>query len=112
MALKALKQHQSMSLDFEEKHIPLNFEHENESNLSVMCNNVKFPTMFPGIKENTEPIKMPLRKYFIEETNFIEEEIKQWQENYIMEESLSPWRSQCMEVKQKGNDWMLCIDYS
>ena len=61
--LKVLKQHQSITLDFERKHRPLNFKHENESNLSVVFSNVKFPALIPGIDENTEPIKMPSRKY-------------------------------------------------
>ena len=110
--LKLLKQHQSITLDFEGKNRPLNFKHENESNLSVMCSNVKFPTLFPGIDKNTEPIKMPSGKYSKEERNFIEEEIKRLQENDIIEESISPWRSQCLVVKQRGNKWRLCIDYS
>ena len=33
-------------------------------------------------------------------------------ENDIIEESISPWRSQCLVVKQKGDKWRLCIDYS
>ena len=33
-------------------------------------------------------------------------------ENDIIEESISPWRSQCLVVKQKRNKWRLCIDYS
>ena len=51
IGLKVLKQHQSITLDFEGKNRPLNFKHENESNLSVMCSNVKFPTLYPGIDE-------------------------------------------------------------
>ena len=30
----------------------------------------------------------------------------------IIEESISPWRSQIVVVKQKENKWRLCIDYS
>ena len=33
-------------------------------------------------------------------------------ENDIIDESISPWRSQCLVVKQKGDKWRLCIDYS
>jgi len=47
--LKVLKQHQSITLDFEGKNRPLNFKHEIESNLSVMCSNVNFPILFLGI---------------------------------------------------------------
>ena len=55
---------------------------------------------------------MPLRKYSKEERSFIEEDIKRLQENDIIEESISPWRSQWLVVKQKGNKWRLCIDNS
>ena len=112
IGLKVLKKHKSITLDFDGKNRPLNFKHESESNLSVMCSNVKFPTLFPGINNNTEPIKMPSRKYSKEERSFIEKEIKRLLENDIIEESISPWRSQCLVVKQKGNKWRLCIDYS
>ena len=54
-----------------------------------MCSNVKFPTLVPGIDKNTEPIKMPSRKYSKEERNFIEEEIKRLQDNDIIEERIS-----------------------
>ena len=63
IGLKVLKQHKSITLGFEGKNRPLNFKHDNERNLSVMCSNVKFPTLFPGSDKNTEPIKMPSRKY-------------------------------------------------
>ena len=112
IGLKVLKQDQSITLDFDGKNRPLDFKHENESNLSVMCSNMKFPTQFPGIDKNTEPIKMPSRKYYKEERNFIEKEIKRLLENKIIETSISPWRSQYLVAKQKGNKWRLCIDFS
>ena len=54
---------------------------------------------------------MPSRKYSKEERNFIEKEIKRLLENDIIEESISPWRSQFLVVKQKGNKWRHCIYY-
>ena len=90
----------------------MNFKREGKRHLSVMCSNVKFPTLFPGIDQNTEPIKMPSRKYSKEEKSFIGKEIKRLLENDIIEESISPWRSHCLLVKQKGNQWRLCNDYS
>ena len=59
IGLKALKQHRSITLDFDGKNKPLNFKREGERHLYVMCSNVKFPTLFPGIDQNTEHIKMP-----------------------------------------------------
>ena len=44
--------------------------------------------------------------------NLIENEIKRLQDRDIIKESISPWRSQCVVVKQKENKWKLCIDYS
>ena len=112
IGLKVLKKHKSITLDFDGNNRPLNFKHESESNLSVMCSNVRFPTLFPGINNNTEPIKMPSRKYSKEERSFNKKEIIRLLENDIIEESISPWRSQCLVVKQKGDKWRLCIDYS
>ena len=63
IGLKVLKQHQSITLNFEGKHRPLNFKHESESHLSIVCSNVKFPTLFPIINKDTELITMSSRKY-------------------------------------------------
>ena len=57
IGLKVLKQHKSITLDFEGKNRPLNFKHENESNLSVMCSNMEFPTLFPGIDKTQNLLK-------------------------------------------------------
>ena len=108
IGLTPLKQYQSITLDFEGKHRPLNFKHENESNLPVMCRNVKFPALFPGIKK-THKLSKCLQKYFKEE-NIIAKEIKWLQENDIIEKNISPWRLQCVAVKQKENIWILCND--
>ena len=62
---------------------------------------MKFPTLFAGIDKKTEPIKMPSRKYSKEEKNFIEEEIKRLLENDIIEESISPCRSQCVVITER-----------
>ena len=56
IGLKVLKQHQSITLNFEGKHRPLNFKGENESNLLVVCSNLKFITLLPEIDKNTTPI--------------------------------------------------------
>ena len=94
IGLKVLKQHQSITLDFEGKNRPLNSKHENGSNLSVMCSNVRFPTLFPGIDKNTEPIKMPSRKYLKRKETSLKKKSND-SKNDIKEESISPWRSQC-----------------
>ena len=72
----------------------LSFRSPNKRKLSLVGSNVKFPTLFPGINENTTPIMMPTRKYSKEEKKIIEKEIKQLLENDIIEMSISPWRSQ------------------
>ena len=84
IGLKVLKQHQSITLDYDGKHRLLNFKHENESNLLVVCSNVKSPTLFQEIDKNKEPIKMPSTKYSNEETNFIEKEVKRLQKTTLI----------------------------
>ena len=54
---------------------------------------------------------MPSRKYSKDERNFKEKEIKRLLQDDVIEESISPWRSQVVVVKQKEK-WRLCIDYS
>ena len=110
--LKVLKQHREITLKLDGKEKPLNFKPAKASHLSVMCSKVEFPTLFPGINQNTNPVRMPSRKYSKDERNFIEKEIKRLLQDDIIEESISPWRSQIVVVKQKENKWRLCIDYS
>ena len=84
-----LNQHQLITLKLEEKHRPLNFKPAKESSLSVVCTKVKFSTLFPGINQNTKPIKMLSKKYSKDKRKFIEKEIWRLPENYIFEESIS-----------------------
>ena len=80
------------------------------SHLLVMCSKVDYPTLFPGITKDTKPVRMASRRYSKDERNFIATEIKHLLENDIIEESISPLRSQ---VVVKGIDkCRLCIDYS
>ena len=57
IGLKVLKQHQSITLDFEGKDRPLNFKYENESHLSVVYSNVKIPLLFPDIDKSQNQLK-------------------------------------------------------
>ena len=106
-----LKVHQSITLAFFGTQQALSFGSPIKRKLSLVCNNVKFPKLFTGINENTTPIKTPSRKYSKEEKIFIEKEIEQLLENDIIDESISPWRSQVVAVKRKDK-WRFCTDYS
>ena len=59
VGLKVLKQHRAITLKLDGKEKPLNFKPAKASHLSVMCSNVEFPTLFPGINQNTNPVRMP-----------------------------------------------------
>ena len=109
--MKVLKKHRAITLKLDGKEKPLNFKPAKASHLSVMCSKIEFPTLFPGVNQNTNPVRMPSRKYSKDERNFIEKEIKRLLQDDIIEESISPWRSQIVVVKQKENKWRLCIDY-
>ena len=112
VGLKVLKKHRAITLKLDGKEKPLNFKPAKASHLSVMCSKVEFPTLFPGINQNTNPVRMPSRKYSKNERNFVEKEIKRLLQDDIIEESISPWRSQVVVVKQRENKWRLYIDYS
>ena len=103
IGLKVLNQHRSITLELEGKQKPLNFKPAKASHLSVVCSKVEFPTLFPGINQDTKPVRMPSRKYSKDERNFIEKEVGRLLEDDIIEESISPCRSQCVVVKQKEN---------
>ena len=90
IGLKVLKQYRAITLKLEGKEKPLNFKPAKASHLSVMCSKVEFPTLFPGINQNTNPVRMPSRKYSKDERNFIEKEIKRLLQDNIIEESISP----------------------
>ena len=110
--MKVLKKHRAITLKLDGKEKPLKFKPAKASHLSVVCSKVEFPTLFPGINQDTKPVRMPSRKYSKDERNFIEKEIKRLLQDDIIEESISPWRSQIVVVKPKENKWRLCIDYS
>ena len=107
-----LNQHRSITLELEGKQKQLNFKPAKVSYLSEVCSKVEFPTLFPGINQDTKLVRMPSRKYSKDERNFKEKEIGRLLEDDIIEESISPRRSQCVVVKQKENKRRLCIDYS
>ena len=111
VGLGVLRQHQSITLAFGGTQQELSFGSPIKRKMSLVCANVQFPTLFPWINENTTPIKTPSRKYSKEETKFKLKEIEQLQENDIIEESISPWRSQVVVVKGE-DECRLCIDYS
>ena len=112
VGLKVLKKHRAITLKLDGREKPLNFKPAKASHLSVVCSKVEFPTLFPGINQDTKPVRMPSRKYSKDERNIIEKEVGRLLEDDIIEESISTWRSQCVVVKQKENKWRLCIDYS
>lgn len=111
IGLKLLTRHQSVTLEFNGNMKPLKFKSSYNKRLSVVCSSVKYPTLFPGVTEKIKPIKIPTRKFAIDENYFISSQIKELLKDKVIEESYSPWRAQVVVVK-KSPKWRLCIDYS
>ena len=97
IGLKVLNQHRSVTQELEGKQKPLKIKPAKASHLSVVCSKVEFPTLFPGINQDTKPVRMPSRKYSKDERNFIEKEVGRLLEDDIIEESISSWRSQIVD---------------
>ena len=69
--------------------------------VSVACSKLPYPTLFPGVESSVKPIKLPSRKYSIEERKFIALEVVSLLKDGIIMKSKSPWRSQLAVVKGK-----------
>ena len=67
VGLEVLRKHQSITLAFGGTQQTLNFRSTIKRKLSLVCSNIKFPPLFPGMNENTTHIKTPSRKYSKEE---------------------------------------------
>ena len=76
----------------------------------MACNKLPYPTLFPSVDSSVKPIKLPSRKYFIEERKVIAREVVSLLKDDIIMKSKSPWRAQLVIVK--GKKWRMCVDYS
>ena len=71
------------------------------------------PSLFPNILPNHKPIAVKSRHFNKEDQSFINKEIQKLFSKGIIEESVSPWQAQLVEVKDPTNHKKrMCVDYS
>ena len=75
LGISLLKQHESITLKLNGLRPPSSLVSAKQGGLSVACSKLPYPTLFPGVDSSVKPIKLPSRKYSIEERKFIALEV-------------------------------------
>ena len=71
----------------------------------------KPPELFANLSPDCHPVRDKSRRYSQEDKDFIAKEVQRLETEGIIVRSNSPWRAQCLVVKDKGKK-RLAIDYS
>ena len=84
-----------------------------EENLcAVASSKVSTPSLFANLRPGWEPIRTKSRRFNELEKQYIEQKVAEWKKAGTIRPSRSPWRAQCVVVKQNGQFARLAIDYS
>merc|ERR1711867_327676 len=70
----------------------------------------KPPELFANLSPDCHPVRDKSRRYSQEDKDFIAKEVQRLETEGIIVRSNSPWRAQCLVVKDKGKK-RLAIDY-
>ena len=86
------------------------------SNPSATCAvaiaNVKAPSLFLNLKAGWKPVATKSRRFSWADKKYISSVVDEWKLAGTVRPSNSPWRAQCVVVKQQGKPSRLAIDYS
>ena len=79
---------------------------------AVVAAKVATPSLFGNLKPDWKPIATKSRRFNLEEREFILSTAREWKQVGTVRPSKSPWRAQCVVVKNNGKIERLAIDYS
>ena len=83
-----------------------------QDNCAVVAADVKTPSLFNHLLPGWKPIATKSRRFNEQDRMFIKETVSKWKESGTVRPSRSPWRAQCVVVKNNGKIQRLAIDYS
>lgn len=84
-----------------------------QENCHVVVAKVAAPSLFENLTPGYKPIASKSRRYNATDSKFIKTTVKEWKEADTIRRSNSPWRAQCVVVKNSNGDAQrLAIDYS
>ena len=79
---------------------------------AVTSAKVSTPSLFANLRPGWGPIRTKSRRFNEPEKQFIMTKVAEWKKAGTVRPSKSPWRAQCVVVKQGGQFSRLAIDYS
>ena len=107
---------------FLELHKEVVFELGGKENALLVSPSIKFcavasskidsPSLFSNLIDGWKPIATKSRRFNEQEKSYIATKVNEWKRAGTVRVSKSPWRAQCVIVKQNGNYSRLAIDYS
>lgn len=100
-----LRQHSKVNVEFGGPKEPLSI-------CSLSFAAIEPPRLFVNLSPNCKPIATKSRRFSLEDTKFISNEIRKLLDEGIIEESISPWRAQVLVTKNKSHKKRMVIDYS
>ena len=106
MGREFLKEHQSVSFEFDGPKCPLNLD-----SLDVL-KGVTPVRLFEHLTPDCRPVASKSRNYSPSDRAFIATQTAQMLRDAIIEPSTSPWRAQVVVVNNSNHKKHLCIDYS
>ena len=86
----------------------------NNSTCAVSAASIGEPSLFANASLKCKPIATKLRRFSLDDRQFIQSEVNRLMSDGVIEFSTSPWRAQVVVVKSAvpSNKKRLCVDYS
>ena len=79
---------------------------------AVVKANISTSLLFSNLKPGWKPVATKSRRYNSEDKKFISDTVEKWKKAKTVRPSNSPWRAQCVVVKNGGIIERLAVDYS
>ena len=105
-----MKQHKRVTFEFGGKKADLVVPRQQLC--AVAKADVDTPSLFSNLRKGWKPIATKSRRYNDEGKKFIASTVGDWRKAGTVRPSNSPWRAQCVIVRNKGRIERLAIDYS
>ena len=103
--------HSSVIFEFEGKMNELVIS-KPSTTCAVAIANVAAPSLFSNLTAGWKPVATKSRRFSGTDKNYISSIVDEWKLAGTVRPSDSPWRAQCVVVKQQGKPSRLAIDYS
>ena len=78
----------------------------------VTAAKIQTPSLFSNLRPGWRPVATQSRRFNLSDKSFIASTVSQWKQSGTVRPSKSPWRAQCVVVRNGGKAQRLAIDYS